>query len=230
MIEEQRKIFFKKGWLKLNTFVDKNFSSLLNDLEANKIRGKFQLVSKYPGTFDIRPSAYEYSDLFLKWLLFNNIPETINQVTGKKLFLKHVQFRISHKTKNNYLNWHRDTHFYNGMPEHGNIPPVYKLIFYPRSKDTHIEKCLSISDSSNIQFSFNNKVDLIKALLLRSRHSAASTGDTIFFNTFTMHKPLRPNKNKKQMRIIYSFSEVAEPNSEFLESLQTDFIKMFYES
>ena len=128
--------YYRDGFVKLkfkNNDTLKQAKNKLALLYAEKVDKDFELVSKYPKTKDLRPTAFDYDKSFLDILFDNNIPETLSNLTGEKLTLAHVQIRKSESSQS-YMPWHRDMYFIDDRIV-GNIPPGHKVIFYPKIND-----------------------------------------------------------------------------------------------
>lgn len=177
----------------------------IREIHAGNIRPGFDMQQKYKMSSDLKPNVHTYDPVFVDILFSNDIPQVLKSVTGKDLFLAHVQLRISYPEGGSYMSWHRDTHVYGGQII-GNIPPVHKIIFYP-TVDGVTDSRLKVVPGSH-RFVFGNKIiDFISALLGKKKTIFASDSDYLLFNTELFHHVVPEHNNKGSFRLIYSFCE-----------------------
>ena len=148
----------------------------------------------------------KYDDVFMNILFDNNIHKMINKATGVNLYLAHIQLRIAYpSSKGGYIKWHRDTHFYNNHAITGNIPPVYKLIYYPTLGEQETRQLGIINGSHN--FIFNSKLmDMLYARIAKPTIISSDSDSFVFFNTSMLHKAINPVLDGGSVRLIYSFA------------------------
>ncbi len=177
----------------------------IREIHAGNIKSGFNMQEKYRMSSDLKPNVYSYDRAFVDILFSNNIPKILKDVTGKDLFLAHIQLRISYPGGGSYMSWHRDTHVYGGKVV-GNIPPVHKVIFYP-TVDGVTDARLKVVPGSH-RFVFGNKIiDFISALLGKKKTILASDGQYLLFNTELFHHVVPEHNPKGSFRLIYSFCE-----------------------
>ena len=179
--------------------------SAIRDIHSGNIKPGFNMQEKYRMSSDLKPNVYSYDPAIVDILFSNNIPKILKDVTGKDLFLAHVQLRISYPEGGSYMSWHRDTHVYGGKVV-GNIPPVHKIIFYP-TVDGVTDARLKVVPGSH-RFVFGNKIiDFISAILGKKKTIFASDSEFLLFNTELFHHVVPEHNSKGSFRLIYSFCE-----------------------
>ena len=174
----------------------------------------FYLEKKYPGTKDLRPNAYQYSDSFINILFSNNIPDMIKSLTGKNLTLSHIQVRNS-KCTESYMPWHRDS-YTRGAEYIGCCPPVHKLIFYPMINVARPKLCLArgshicnFRHQPEDQFVQDGCSNLDREILkaFEKKYYYSSHNRFLFFNTGILHCVVPESQDEESIRVIYSFVE-----------------------
>jgi hypothetical protein len=201
--------FYIRGYL-INKFKNTESVDYLNEIitqiSSQNLKPNFTFEKKYKNTLDLRPNTYLYDDIFIDILFDNKIPELIQAAVGTHLELAHIQLRLTtpgHRF-GSYTGWHRDTHFYSGKGIVGNIPPTYKLIYYPSLKNIDTPQMKLIEKSHH--FVLNSKLldkllpNLCKAIVINS-----SNERFLFFNTLLQHNAIRPSLESGSFRLIYSF-------------------------
>jgi hypothetical protein len=173
-----------------------------SNIFKGQIREGFYLKEKYPYSKDLRPSVYEYDESFVDILFENNIPTKFREILGYDLYLAHIQYRVVH-SRNSYMQWHRDTHFYDGKLG-GNAPPVHKIIYYPSVNNVD-EPCLQVAKGSQLRM-FNNEHQDISQLHHNEINTINSSNENyVFFNTSMLHHPIVPKVGSGNVRVVYSF-------------------------
>jgi hypothetical protein len=218
-MNEMEKFYFD-GYLNYRFESDENtksaISSLKNIVEGN-IKNNFQLLSKYPNTYDLRPLASQYDDSFLNMLLSTGAYKKMCDLTGTRLDLFHVQVRVTSKSSNlaeqvSYMDWHRDTYFKDSKIM-GYFPPCQKIIFYPSFEEEPkpMLKVLPGSHRMDVHYDQTYSGGILnnfdKSLLTQvpSNNILSSNNDFTIFNTALLHGAYPDQKNSKSVRIIYSF-------------------------
>lgn len=190
--------FFKKGKI-LNQLV-----KATDEIFKEKIKDNFSLKEKYPFSKDLRPNVYEYDNAFVDILFENDLPKKFKETLGYDLFLAHIQCRnVSSNTNNSYMQWHRDTHFYNKKLG-GNAPPVHKIIYYPSVNDIS-ECCLQVAKGTHLRMQANQKQDFHQLYNSEIDTVVSSNEKYIFFNTSILHFPIIPQEGDGNLRVVYSF-------------------------
>ena len=169
----------------------------------------FSLEEKYPDTLDLRPNIFTYDDCFLQILEENNILNFIESIVGVRLFLSHVQLRVAYPSSigpdRSYMEWHRDTHFYQGVVR-GNVPPVHKIIFYPDVYGSE-EQVLGIVEGSHLRVSKDKSSDYRDLGDSSIKIIKTSNSKYVLFNTLAMHSTLPVSADREMgiPRLIYNF-------------------------
>jgi len=175
----------------------------LCEVQSGALRPGFVWEVKYKNTRDLRPSVFEYDDVFVDILIRNDIPSLLRRVTGLDLTLAHIQLRQTFPGKS-YMDWHRDTHFHNGKVT-GNLPPVHKLIFYPRAGTPSRPKLAVIPGSHRRMF--NNRWRDLAAVVTDGTRATISSSDDgyILFDTSLQHAVIPETDPGGSLRVIWEF-------------------------
>lgn len=190
-----------------NQTLDKLLSTLNECYQGKDLKDGFEFKTKYPNTFDLRPTVYEYDDVFVDILIDNHIDQLLHEATQKDLCLTHIQLRKAMQG-HSYMDWHRDTYFNNGKLI-GPLPPSYKIIFYPlhgRNPEPRLKilkgsaKCMNLSTMPNI----NLDQELLR--LMQTDIFNSSDDEFILFDTSSMHGALVEEDEKGSFRLIYTFT------------------------
>jgi hypothetical protein len=178
-------------------------NEVIRELRSSEPKPPFRWEEKYIHSVDLRPEVFTYDDVFLDILFENDIPNLLKNVTGIDLHLAHLQLRHAFKG-DSYMDWHRDTHFYNGEI-HGNIPPVHKIIFYPSETKAPIMR-LKVSPGSHLRYLKNKFLDTFQARLSKANFIMSSDSRFVLFNTFILHAAAAEKTSEGAYRLIYSFA------------------------
>ena len=185
----------------------KKFNQCLEDIHHNKLKDGFVLKEKYHSTADLRPFAYKYDESIIDVLFESKVPDIFKRLLGHNMFLMLVQIRQSYyqKEKRPYMPWHRDTYFYERTGMVGKVPPIYKIIYYPKFSEAQKNPCLSLCVGSHMKI-FPNSNDDYKQINKDNIVSVFnSKKDFVLFNTAAFHHTVPPEDKNGQLRIIYSF-------------------------
>lgn len=197
-----------------NNNTKKDFIDILKKITFKKIKENFFFEVKYGHTEDLRHinekcAIFSYDSLFVDILFENNIIQDIFKILGKKIYLKHIQFRNAYKSEKSYAKWHRDT-FVKNNEIIGPVPQSYKLMFYPKFGNR--EKCLSVKKKSNVPYNFYK--NCLSERQLKKNFDSYDTNiininnsneKFLFFDTTCYHQAEMPKENMFQPRIIYIF-------------------------
>jgi hypothetical protein len=175
----------------------------LQEIDQGKTENNFFMKEKYKGSADLRPDVFSYDPVFLDILFDSGIPEKINQLTRIPLVCSHIQLRKISSQGSRYMGWHRDSYYYNGKV-YSNLPPVYKILFYPNF-DRPVTKQLKIIPKSHRRCFENPWIDKLQTVLTKKKEIYSSNTEYLFFNTELFHSPLREKLKEGSMRLIYSF-------------------------
>lgn len=76
----------------------------------------------------------------------------INKHTGVNLYLANIQLRIAYpSSKGSYINCGRNPYFFNNHSLSGNIPPVYKIIYFSPLGEQETLQLGALNDSYNLK-------------------------------------------------------------------------------
>ena len=198
--------YYMQGYLHqsfTDTPVRQELIRVITDIHEGHIRPGFTLEEKYARSKDLRPSVHAYDPVFLNILFDQALPKMLKDVTGFDLHLVHVQLRISYPGES-YMDWHRDTHIYNGKVV-GNIPPVHKVIVYPDVGAKGDPKLHVIPGSHRRQFG-NKYIDVAQTRLLKHATISSSNMHYLMFNTGLFHAVVPEPRETGSWRLIYSFA------------------------
>ena len=205
--------------LDINTESFKKCINSINYINKNEMKEGYKLISKYPNTYDLRNDKYlcplyHYDDSFFKILIENNIFNELEKLSGKKMYLCHIQYRNAYKNNMSYQSWHRDTSYQGNNKIQGSMPPVYKAIFYPPLNKVK-ETCLNIIENSNLTYKNEginyqdydiNQLNKKYSDYKEKNIDVYPDNKLLIFDTSLYHNACMPIKNEYQTRIIYSFT------------------------
>jgi len=200
------KSFYKSGITDVD-FQDELLEDILSEILELKVKDDYFLKSKYNKTYDLRPNVISYDPCFLNVLKKNDIKSTIRKATLRDLTLSHIQVRIV-EDENSYMSWHRDTYYNQKGDLIGHAPAGVKIIYYPifdESEKDHGR--LAYLEGSNRLVFPDNTYDRQIFGLLKQRIVKPSKGKAILFDASGLHAVIPENKDKKSIRLIYSFLE-----------------------
>ena len=109
-----------------------------------------------------------------------------------------------------YLKWHRDAYFHNSSKV-GNLPPVYKLIYYP---NFHLKpaKQIEISKGSNRRNFDNRYIDFINNFFFKKKKINSNKHQFIIFDTTIFHRVFQEKNKSGSFRLIYTFGNESQSN------------------
>lgn len=178
------------------------FYEELKKLYNGDIRPDYSFEKKYSNSLDFRPSITNYSDVFFEILKENNIHNILETLTGKDLYCLHTQLRKTLPGKA-YLRWHRDAYFHKSS-KIGNLPPVYKIIYYPNF-DGIETKQLEVSIGSQRRNINNKYLDYLNNMFFPKKKIFSNKFNFILFDTTIFHKVFREENKSGSFRLIYTF-------------------------
>lgn len=196
--------FHIDGFTQLEVSVPDELQKALTDLVNERPKEGFSLEQKYPGSLDLRPEAVSYPGV-REFIEQNNLLERMEEMSGRKLALGTVQFRIASASQKTYLSWHRDTHFYSRKKIAGRIPPALKVIFYPLVNGES-ETTLKVIRGSHARVSKLRLLDLAQTVpVFGLRKNVLESNDlALAFNTQLFHA-VAAVPTKPSPRLIISF-------------------------
>ncbi len=186
----------------------KRFYECLKNIYNGNLKDGFTLEQKYSTTADLRPFAHKYDESMLDVLFEANVPTIFKKALGHDMFLLLTQVRQGYYQEDSvpYMPWHRDTHFYEGEKQSGKIPPVYKIIYYPKFFEyENNQECLLFCLGSHMKIFRNKNVDFEQVKPSNILPVLNSKRDFILFNTSAFHHTIPPKNKSGQLKIIYSF-------------------------
>jgi len=230
---EERALFYTNGLTKISLAQDKLYLLLLkkcSDMLAGNLPKPFELVTKYDGTKDLRPSAMSYAPELVDYFVQSGIALKLNMLTCQRLLLSHIQLRIALPGRNSYMDWHRDSYQFGRGSAVGNFPPVYKLIIYPKFDGDHTPTLL-IKRGSSLVFFGSKLIDYAFARAPWATEEIYPSNDSaVFFNSFSLHKALSPSASAAQVRIIYTLSAEFQDDDGLDQPLKHIYMSKYNES
>lgn len=191
--------------------VFEKYRSVLKQIHDGHLKEDYFFKKKYETTEDLRPTAYNYDDSIIDILNQSNIHQKMIDLFGYELFLGHVQIRMCYPANPlefSYMPWHRDTYLYEGQEIIGPVPPMKKLIYYPRF-DNKDNWNLAFALGSHLSMKFTKQEDLEQLESFKIYYAQSSINSFIILNTEALHHALPP-ENEKQLRIVYSFCPIGQ--------------------
>ena len=211
---------FKAG----DTFL--RYRKILKDIYNGDLKENYYFENKYEATEDLRPEAYNYDDSVIDVLIESGVHKKMIDIFGYELFLSQVQIRISHHEYQNdlsYMPWHRDTYLYEDGKVIGNVPPVKKIIYYPKF-DNIKNDCLMFAAGSHLNIKHNKQEDLAQLNTSPIIKVPASTNKFFIFNTDALHNAIPP-QNERQARVVYSFCPIGQVDHHKNHDLHKTYLK-----
>ena len=182
----------------------RKYRSVLREIYDENLKDNFFFENKYQTTKDLRPNACEYDDSIIGVLLDSDIHQKMIDLFGYEMFLCHVQVRISFNQKDfSYMPWHRDTYIYEDNKVVGPVPPMKKVIYYPKF-DGVDNNCLLLALGSHLKTKHIKSEDIGQLNDFPITSVKSSKDEFVIFNTECLHHALPP-ESEKQLRVIYSF-------------------------
>ena len=222
------KEFYRNGLCEID-FKSEKIDNLLHKIVNDQCKKDYSLVTKYPGTFDLRPDAISYDDVFIEALRDNNIKEKIREATLKDYSLFHVQVRVSKASEYSYMDWHRDTYYDSKGDLMGKAPHGVKIIYYPKFSEKESDRLLYLLGSNRILFPTNSYDNQLFNLLEVKKVKTSSEKATLF-DISGMHAVCPEEKGKKSVRLIYGFLDKKQILDDHIEdNLHIETMKRYEE-
>jgi|GEM_PF-2056813 len=201
----EKETYFAKGYLtkdfRQGPTLDR-LNDVFRELRVKEPRKPYRWEEKYAFSADLRPDIFSYDEVFLDILFDNGIPSLLNELAGADMRLAHIQLRHAFQGES-YMDWHRDTHFYQG-DLHGSIPPVHKVIFYPRENGPPGLR-LKVSPGSHLRYFGNRFLDRFQARVAKAENIMSSNKSFLVFNTSILHAAAAEKSRNGAYRLIYTF-------------------------
>jgi len=199
--------YYKDGYRLVNFDTTKIRSALATMAD---VESPFSWQTKYPDTFDFRPSAVAYSDLFIEALIDNSVPRLLEEsVNSSDMTLIHCQVRQAvYRDNYSYMPWHRDSYLDRTGTWVGSTPPAHKVIVY-LTGGRQPEPRLSIIPGSHRRLFDQPDMDMAayKQLGLADAQVQVNSSDVqaLLFNTSLLHSVCPEVDAGGSVRVIYSF-------------------------
>lgn len=196
------KDFYRNG-ITLSKFGNEQLKSVLQSILNEDLKEGFSLEQKYSQTKDLRPDVISYDSVFMEALQEFEIRKKIRDLTLRDLSLFHVQVRVV-ENNNSYMDWHRDTYYNSEGKLVGKAPHGVKLIYYPDFENSTSDRLLYLVGSNRIVYPNNqydrNLFDILPITKVESNNDTA-----VIFDVNGLHAVCPEEKDKKSIRLIYSF-------------------------
>lgn len=164
----------------------------IKEISVNNIKDGYFLEKHNDNASDLRPSVKEYSECFTQFYLATGITTFLEEFLSYKTDISTLQLRGAY-SGSSYLGWHRDTHRYTNEDKvHGNIPPIFKSIFYPKLHEQEARPTLQVNNGSHIRY-FNSKIidlGLPRTPFVKKTKVYESNDHALVFNTALLHSVL----------------------------------------
>lgn len=184
----------------------KHCVSEIKKVSENNIKEGYQLEAHNEFASNLRPSVKDYDpklELFYKEV---GVVDLLESFLKYKVEISTLQLRGAY-SGSSYLSWHRDTHYYKGAESpSGNVPPIFKCIFYPNLHNGDGRDTLHVSTGSHLRYFKNKSVDLSipRTPFFKREKVSESNSSVLVFNTSILHAVL-PVNGDPIFRMIASF-------------------------
>lgn len=176
---------------------------VLRELWDGQTRDGFTWEQKGQNSFHLRPSAFEYSQHFLYFLWENRVPERLQELTGRRLCLYHIQV-VKTLPGPSYQDWHRDAYQYASDSIVGAFPAAVKLNFYPKFEDA--EPRLKFIRGSHRCMANDARFDAMLVGKYENEIIESSNESALFFESSMLHGVVPDVNPKGSIRVMYSFA------------------------
>jgi len=201
----------------------------LRDVYDGNLKKDFYFENKYLATEDLRPEVYKYDDSVIGALIESGIHQKMIDLFGYELFLCHVQMRIAYNENDfSYMPWHRDTYLYEDEKVIGPIPPMKKVIYYPKFDDLE-NNCLMFALGSHLNAKHIKEEDLSQLNNCSIMKIKNSVDEYLILNTEALHHAVPP-ENERQMRVVYSFCPIGQLDHHGNLDLHNEYTKRLNEN
>ena len=191
----------------------KNLLSQLQKLDCDDLSKHNSFLSNYEMTYDLKREA-DFNKTLIQLLFDQDIINKINSITGREYVLGDIVLRKS-LNKKSYMPWHRDTYLDKKGNLVGRVPPLLKLMFYPRLTDSLSHELLLLSGSTKLRFN-NYYLDKLNALILRGNEKKIfqANDSCELIDSSIMHSAMPHQHNSNgSFRIIYNFCDKSQLNT-----------------
>ncbi len=187
---------------------------LWDEREAGRVRQGFTWEQKMPNVFHLRPTVYQYSDIFLNFLYYNRIDQKLRDLTGKRLHLCHAQVVVQTPGPP-HQDWHRDAYQFGEDPIVGAFPAAVKVNFYPRFDEA--EPRLKFVRGSHRCMANNPRFDDMLISKYENEVLESSNERALIFDSALLHAVVPDAKPKGSIRVMYSFAMEHEYKKRFAD-------------
>ena len=187
------------------------FKSLLDELGVNNCADlgdhkDFKL--SYENTYDLKIDS-NLNEKLVEFLFDQDIPRKIQNLTGREYVLGDLVLRKSLQEKS-YMSWHRDTYLDKHNNLVGRIPPLIKVIFYPKLEDSTSHELSLLKGSSKRVFK-NYIFDKLQRFFFKETRIFQSNNSCIVIDSSIIHSANpSTNKSKGSFRLIYNFCDKSQ--------------------
>lgn len=175
----------------------KHCVSEIKKISENNIKEGYYLEKHNENAVNLRPSVKDYDPKFESFYKEVGVINLLESFLNYKIDIHTLQLRGA-LSGSSYLSWHRDTHYYKGaeIPS-GNVPPIYKCIFYPNLHGEEDRNTLHVSSGSHLRYFKNKFVDLSipRTPFFKREKVSESNSKVLVFNTSILHAVLPVNGN-----------------------------------
>tara|TARA_B100001059_G_scaffold231633_1_gene267837 strand:+ start:31245 stop:31973 length:729 start_codon:yes stop_codon:yes gene_type:complete len=194
-----------------HTEFHKKIISKLEILNNMNLKDNQDFHCNYENTFDLKSDS-NLNDYLIEFLFDQDIPNKINKITGREYVLGDLVLRKSKQIKS-YMPWHRDTYLDKNNKLVGRIPPLLKIIFYPKLEEfSHHE--LSILSGSTKRVAKNYYLDKLQRFFFKEKKVYQSNDMCILFDSSIIHSAIpSPPESNGSFRLIYNFCHTSQLES-----------------
>lgn len=214
-----------------NTNTNKRMVEILRNLwenrENNTLPKGFSWEQKMPNVFHLRPNVKDYSDVFLQFLWHNNVNETLESFTGRKMHLCHAQVVIQTPGPP-HQDWHRDSYQYGSEPYVGAMPAAVKINFYPQFDQP--EQRLKYIRGSHKCHANDSRFDAMLIKKYENEILESSNDRLLMFDSSILHAVIPDAQPKGSIRLMYSFAMEHEYKKRFENKENHRYLHDAYES
>ena len=207
MSEEGEALYFR-GFTCIDIEHFDFFGSLLETLKllntANlKVHEDFN--TSYQDTYDLNKDS-DMNSMLIKFLFDQGIPSKLKKLTGRDYVLGDLVLRKSRQRKS-YMPWHRDTYLDKTGNLVGRVPPLIKVIFYPKLEDFTYHE-LSVLDGSSKRVFKHYILDKLQRYFFKETKFFQSNDAFVDFDSAIIHSAIPSHiKSEGSFRLIYNFCD-----------------------
>jgi hypothetical protein len=210
---KSKKMYQNDGVISVNIKPSSDLSEMLMRLSSgNTPKGYYWQDKSEFNRQDIMPNSYSVDESVFNFLAENNIKSLIEQLLGDNYTL--VNVGIVKSLPPGYMSgWHSDNY----------DKPIHKLIFYPSFNETGHPRFQYLKGriKGNSRLKYNKVIAKIEPMIFRKYMNTVYSSDyeAAFVNTQIMHRAMPTSEEKGAIRILYSFRERFDNDTEISEYL-----------